>query len=196
MRVSWKALADAADDRDRTGLALANHVVFHADGEAWSYGCCLARVAIDPDTGVLTVEHIDWVDDAGLVINPTLAEGQLIGGMAQGLGEALLERIVHDGEGQLITGSLMDYGLPKATMIPPLRRGEMQTPARANPLGAKGVGESGCIGIPAAVVNAAIDALAPYGVTQLDMPLNPETIWRALQNSTFPRPITPPGEPR
>ena len=195
-QVSWKALADAADERDRAGLGLASHVVYHADGEAWSYGCCLARVAIDPDTGVLTVEHIDWVDDAGLVINPTLAEGQLIGGMAQGLGEALLERIVYDGEGQLITGSLMDYGLPKATMIPPLRRGEMQTPARANPLGAKGVGESGCIGIPAAVVNAAIDALAPYGVTQLDMPLNPETIWRALQNSTFPRPITPPGEPR
>lgn len=186
VQVTWKTLADTIDERDHAGLGLANLVVYHADGEAWSYGCCLACVAIDPDTGVLTVERIDWVDDAGLVINPTLAEGQLIGGMAQGLGEALLERIVYDDEGQLITGSLMDYGLPKATMIPELRRGEMQTPARANPLGAKGVGESGCIGIPAAVVNAAVDALAPYGVTQLDMPLNPETIWRALRDSTFP----------
>lgn len=204
VQVSWKTLANSVDERDRAGLdlglGLANHVVYHADGEAWSYGCCLACVAIDPNTGVLTVERIDWVDDAGLVINPTLAEGQLIGGMAQGLGEALLERIVYDDEGQLITGSLMDYGLPKATMIPELRRGEMQTPARANPLGAKGVGESGCIGIPAAVVNATIDALAPYGVTQLDMPLSPETVWRALQNSTFPRatsrPTTQPGGPR
>ena len=117
VQVGWKSLADAVDERDRAGLdlgaGLANHVVYHADGEAWSYGCCLACVAIDPDTGVLTVERIDWVDDAGLVINPMLAEGQLIGGMTQGLGEALLERLVYDDEGQLITGSLMDYGLRK-----------------------------------------------------------------------------------
>jgi len=155
-------------------------VVYEAPGEAWSSGCCVAAIRIDRDTGVLTIESIIWVDDAGTVVNPMLVEGQLRGGLAQGLGEALMERIVYDADGQLLTGSLMDYAVPRAEDIPPVTLASRVTPSPSNLLGAKGVGEAGCIGVPAAIVNAAIDALAPFGVRHLDMPLTPEKLWRNM----------------
>ena len=111
-----------------------------------------------------------------------LVHGQLIGGIAQGVGEAMLERIVYDADGQLLTGSLMDYALPRASDIPPVHLASQPSPTPLNPLGAKGVGVAGCIGVPAAIVNAAIDALAPYGVQDLTMPLTAESIWRALRD--------------
>jgi carbon-monoxide dehydrogenase large subunit len=158
-------------------------VVFTAPGEAWSFGCGLAMVAIDGETGVLRVERLVWGDDAGIIVNPLLAEGQLVGGMAQGLGQALMERIVYDDTGQLVTGSLMDYAVPRAVDMPDVEFLESVTPTRANPLGAKGVGEAGCIGIPAALVNAAVDALAPLGVRHLDMPLTSDKLWRVLDGA-------------
>ncbi len=180
-RISWKLLADAAYAEDSEGLV--SSVVFHADGEAWSSGCCIAAVSIDADTGVPTIEHLAWVDDAGVVVNPLLVEGQLLGGMAQGIGEALMERVVYDGDGQILTGSLMDYALPRAADMPPVLLRSLATPSPVNALGAKGVGEAGCIGVPAAIVNAVVDALAPFGVRHLDMPLTSEKIWRALRDA-------------
>ncbi|MFN4170882.1 MAG: xanthine dehydrogenase family protein molybdopterin-binding subunit, partial [Pseudorhodobacter sp.] len=149
-----------------------------AEAEAWASGAILAEIGIDPDTGTPLIERITWVDDAGTVINPLLVAGQLIGGAAQGIGAALLERIVYR-DGQLLTGSLMDYALPRAVDMPPLRIVSLPTPSPANALGVKGVGEAGCIGIPAAILNAVMDALPP-DTPDLSFPLTPEKIWRAL----------------
>ena len=159
-------------------------VTYEAPNEAWGYGCAIAEVAIDPDTGVLTVERMTWVDDCGIVINETLVEGQLQGGIAQGLGEVLMEQIIYDEDGQLMTGSLMDYALPRASDMPPITFDRLETPTDHNLLGARGVGEAGTIGAPAAILNAALDALSPLGVTDLDMPLTSETIWQAIKAAT------------
>ncbi len=150
-------------------------------GEAWSYGCVIARMAVDRDTGRPTIEQITWADDAGNIVHPELAKGQLIGGMAQGLGQAMLERLVYDGAGQLVTGSLMDYAAPRADDMPSaLDIHSFATPSPHNLLGAKGVGEAGCIGVPAALMNAARDALAPLGECALQFPLTSEQFWRAM----------------
>lgn len=183
--VSWRDLGEqllgaAGEAKDQ---ALSSSVVFHADGEAWASGCCMAMVAVDRDTGELKIENMLWVDDAGRILNPLLVRGQLVGGMAQGLGEALMERIVYDEDGQMLTGSLMDYAVPRAIDMPHVRIEKIETPSPTNPLGVKGVGEAGCIGIPAAVFNAVSDALAPFGARDLQMPLTSEKIWLALQGS-------------
>lgn len=148
--------------------------------EAWSYGCVIAQMRIDADTGTPTIERITWVDDAGHVLQPQLVHGQLIGGAAQGLGQAMLERLVYDDQGQLITGSLMDYAIPRADNMPPIDISSMHTPSPNNLLGAKGVGEAGCIGVPAALMNAARDALSPLGEFDLQLPLTSEQLWRVL----------------
>jgi carbon-monoxide dehydrogenase large subunit len=176
-RLTWAALASQG------GGELEASVRFEAPGEAWAAGACLAAVAIDRETGEPTIERLVFVDDAGVVVNPMLVEGQLLGGLAQGLGEALRERIVYDESGQLVTGSFMDYQIPRATDIPPVVIAKHPTPSVMNPLGAKGVGEAGCIGIPAAIVNAVVDALSPFGVTHLDMPLTSATIWAAMRGA-------------
>ncbi|WP_306887579.1 xanthine dehydrogenase family protein molybdopterin-binding subunit [Amorphus orientalis] len=163
--------------------ALAAETIYHADDEAWASGCCLAMVAIDPDTGVMTTERLVWIDDAGVVVNPLLAHGQLVGGLAQGLGEALLEQLVYDEDGQLLTGSFMDYAMPRADDVPPVEIDKIETRSEANALGAKGVGEAGCIGVPAALFNAAADALAPFGAHDLQMPLTSEKLWRAMRQA-------------
>lgn len=181
--VSWSDIAHHAHMRGievADALALTTTEVYEALGEAWSSGCCIAVVSVDADTGELTVEQVTWIDDAGIVINPMLVEGQLRGGFAQGIGAVMSERIVYDDEGQLLTASLMDYGVPRAGDIPPLVIDKLPTISPANALGAKGVGEAGCIGPPAAIMNAAVDALSPFGVTHLDIPLTSETIWRAI----------------
>ncbi len=164
----------------RGDAALTASTIYNAEGEAWASGACLACVAIDADTGETTVERIVWIDDAGLVVNPLLAEGQLLGGLAQGLGEALLERLVYDTEGQVLTGSFMDYAMPRAGDIPPVEIAKIETLSPSNALGVKGVGEAGCIGVPAAVVNAVADALAPMGAADFQLPLTSERVWRAI----------------
>jgi carbon-monoxide dehydrogenase large subunit len=123
--------------------------------------------------------------DFGRVLNPMLLEGQLQGGVAQGMGQAAFERVVHDPEsGQLLSGSLMDYQLPRAADLPPLVLQTRPTPAPSNPLGVKGCGEAGAAGGAPAVVNAVLDALAPLGVREIDMPVTPERIWRAIQEKS------------
>jgi carbon-monoxide dehydrogenase large subunit len=149
-------------------------------GMAWGYGAMLIQMSIDRETGQPLLERAICVDDTGIVIDPAQVDGQVRGGFAQGLGEALMERIVHDADGQLLTGSLMDYALPRATDMPALEIHKTETPSPMNLLGAKGVGEAGTIAAPPAILSAALDALAPLGVHDLDMPLTPETLWRAI----------------
>lgn len=181
--VPWAAIAAHAhaasiDVSDRLALIAAQK--YQASSEAWSSGCCIAQVSVDGPTGALTIERVTWIDDAGIVVNPMLVEGQLRGGFAQGLGAVMSERLVYDAEGQLLTASLMDYAVPRAGHIPELVIDKITVPSPANALGAKGVGEAGCIGVPAAILNAAVDALSPFGVTDLDAPLTSEKLWRAL----------------
>lgn len=175
--VAWDRIAASA------GEALRADVTWTAHGEAWGSGCCLAQVSVDRSTGQVVPERLCYVDDAGTVVNPRLVDGQIAGGIAQGVGEALLERVVYDADGQMLTGSLMDYALPRADDMPDVRLDRMSVPSPFNPLGAKGVGEAGTIGAPPAIVNAALDALAPLGVERLDMPLTPERVWRAIREA-------------
>ena len=145
-------------------------------------GTHICEVEIDPDTGVVDVVAFTACDDFGNIINPMIVEGQVHGGVAQGLGQALLEQCVYDADsGQLLTGSLMDYALPRADDVPSFTVGTKVTPCTHNPLGAKGCGEAGAIGAPAAMMNAVMDALAPVGVTHLDMPASPHRVWRAIR---------------
>jgi aerobic carbon-monoxide dehydrogenase large subunit len=155
-----------------------------APGEAWASGALAALVEIDRDTGHTRAGEIVWIDDAGTIVNPALLEGQLLGGLAQGLGEALLERVVHDENGQVLTGSLMDYAVPRAADMPVVRIVKRPTRSRANALGAKGAGEAGTIGVPAALANAVRDALAPETMLQPDMPFTPARVWRALHGES------------
>jgi carbon-monoxide dehydrogenase large subunit len=155
--------------------------------EAWSAGCVIARVSIDLDTGEPCVEKMSWADDAGNIIDPVLAHGQLIGGAAQGLGQALMEAIHYDSSGQLLTGSFMDYAIPRATDMPEINVVSQVTPSPNNLLGAKGVGEAGCIGVPAAIMNAVRDALSSVSDPdefELSFPLTAEKIWLALNRGT------------
>jgi aerobic carbon-monoxide dehydrogenase large subunit len=145
-----------------------------------SYACV---VAVDPDTGRVTVLRVVAVDDCGVVINPLLVEGQVHGGIAQGLGQALTEHVQYDAAGQPMSASLMDYAVPFATSLPLIESFLVSTPSPANPLGVKGMGESGTIGVTPALVNAVMDALRPYGIRHLDMPLTPEKIWTAIRQS-------------
>jgi carbon-monoxide dehydrogenase large subunit len=184
--VAWKEVATAAytgrgalPPGETPGLESSSY--FQPDGEAWSYGAMVAAISIERETGRLTVESLVWVDDAGTIINPLLAEGQLHGGLAQGFGQALMEQLVYDERGQLLTGTLMDYAIPRADDVPAVIVEKMHTPSPRNPLGAKGLGEAGCIAVPPAIVNAAVDALTPFGVTHLDMPLTAEKLWRAMR---------------
>jgi carbon-monoxide dehydrogenase large subunit len=160
---------------------LTADVRYENRGQAWGYGAWLAQVSVYAETGQLSIEQVSCVDDAGQLIEPKLAHGQIVGGFAQGVGEATLERIVYDDNGQLLTGSLMDYALPRADDIPPIDVHTFETPSPTNLLGAKGLGEAGTIGAPAAILNAAVDALSPLGITDLHMPLTSESLWRAIQ---------------
>jgi aerobic carbon-monoxide dehydrogenase large subunit len=150
---------------------------------AFPNGCHVAEVEIDPETGAVRLDRYTAVDDFGTLVNPMLAEGQVHGGVAQGIGQALLEHAVYDRQGQLLAGSFMDYALPRADAVPPIAVGFHPVPATSNPLGVKGCGEAGVTGALPAVMNAVIDALAARGVRHLDMPATPERIWRALQEA-------------
>jgi carbon-monoxide dehydrogenase large subunit len=123
------------------------------------------------------------VDDVGKKINPMIVDGQLHGGIAQGVGQALWEGAVYDDNGQLLTGSMLDYALPRASWFPNIELDETVTPSPVNPIGVKGVGEAGAIASTAAVANAVIDALAPFGIKHLDMPYSAQTVWRAMHDA-------------
>ena len=147
-------------------------------------GTHICEVEIDPDTGQVAIVNFSACDDFGNIINPMIVEGQVHGGLCQGIGQALLEQCVYDAEsGQLLTGSYMDYAMPRADDVPSFKVGTKVTPCTHNPLGAKGCGEAGAIGAPAALMNAVLDALAPAGVKHFDMPASPHRVWQAIQSA-------------
>jgi carbon-monoxide dehydrogenase large subunit len=146
-------------------------------------GCHVAEVEIDPDTGVVQIVRYTGVNDFGTIVNPMLVAGQLHGGVAQGIGQALMECVSYDSSGQPITGSFMDYAMPRAEDIPMMEIGDHPVPAKSNPLGTKGCGEAGCAGSLSTIVNAVVDALSDYGIAHIDMPLTRERVWRAIQDA-------------
>ncbi|WP_367068251.1 xanthine dehydrogenase family protein molybdopterin-binding subunit [Oryzisolibacter sp. LB2S] len=147
-------------------------------------GTYICEVEVDPQTGVVRVDRFTTVDDFGVIVNPMIVEGQVHGGVVQGMGQALMEQGVYDPDsGQLLTGSYMDYTMPRADDFPEFRLGHVCTPCTHNPIGSKGCGEAGAIGSPPAVINAVLDALRPLGVTELDMPATPHRVWQAIQSA-------------
>ncbi|MFO1050380.1 MAG: xanthine dehydrogenase family protein molybdopterin-binding subunit [Geminicoccaceae bacterium] len=150
---------------------------------AWTFpnGCHIAEVEVDPDTGIIDIVDYNIVDDFGVVLNPMLVEGQVHGGIVQGIGQALHEGAVYDDNGQLLTGSFMDYTMPRADNMPSFDFSTVEVPCKNNAMGVKGCGEAGSVGSPAAVINALVDALAPLGVDHVDMPATPEKVWRLAQ---------------
>jgi aerobic carbon-monoxide dehydrogenase large subunit len=155
---------------------------FEPSNYTFPFGAHIAVVQVDPETGEIQFRRYVGVDDCGRIINPLTVHGQIHGGIAQGLGQALLEEAVYDENGQLITGTLMDYAVPKPTDLPWFELDKTETPSPVNPLGVKGVGEAGTIGSTPAIVNAVVDALSPFGVRHLDMPLRSEKIWQAVRH--------------
>ncbi|MGE0715461.1 MAG: xanthine dehydrogenase family protein molybdopterin-binding subunit, partial [Alphaproteobacteria bacterium] len=186
-KVAIQEVVSAAFDGEKLGdiePGLAEVAHFQPAGATFPNGCHVCELEIDRDTGEVAILRYTVVDDFGRVVNPLLLEGQVHGGIAQGVGQALLEEAVYDaGSGQLVAGSLMDYPLPRADDLPPVSFAWNVVPCRNNPLGVKGAGEAGAIGAPPAVINALVDALRPLGVTHIDMPATPQRIWRILQQA-------------
>lgn len=186
---SWAEVATAAFQPlqlpEGTGAGTLDATVFNEvpnfSFPSGAYGCV---VGIDRSTGEVRVERYVCVDDCGTVINPLLAEGQVNGGVAQGIAQALFEHFTYDEDGQPQTSTLVDYLAPAATELPRFESGRVVTPTPVNSLGAKGIGESGAVGSPPAVVNAVVDALSAFGVTHIDMPLSPERVWRTMNGAS------------
>tara|TARA_Y100001934_G_scaffold273107_1_gene362711 strand:- start:2103 stop:4442 length:2340 start_codon:yes stop_codon:yes gene_type:complete len=170
---AYGAAAQAADLEP----GLDDHAYYVGHGSTFPGGCHVAEVEIDPETGVVTLVNYVVVDDVGVAVNPTIVEGQIHGGVAQGLGQAMWEATRYDENGQLLTASFMDYGMPRADDLPSFDMQLLETPCTTNPLGVKGAGEAGCVPAPCAIINAVADAL---GVEHIDMPVTPQTVWRAL----------------
>lgn len=175
------AATTAADDPDAPFLAEFD---FAPEGVTFPFGAHVAVVEVDAETGHVTLVRHVACDDAGTIVNPVIVEGQVHGGVAQGAAQALFEEVVYDADGNPLTTSLLDYAFPSAAELPGIERIPMETPTPLNPLGAKGVGESGTIGSTPAVQNAVVDALAHLGVRHLDMPCTPERVWRAIRDAS------------
>lgn len=177
------AAADSANLPEGEEPGLGGEGTHGSTQHTFPNGCHVCEVEVDPETGHVAIERYVVVDDFGIVLNPFLLAGQVYGGIAQGIGQALLERCVYDRDGQLLTGSFMDYGLPRADDLPGIEfTYHEDAPCRTNPLGFKGAGEAGAVGAPPAVMNSIVDALSERGVTTLDMPATPEAVWRALNS--------------
>jgi len=177
-RIGWEELA-------RTGLPLDGAGAFAPPAPTFPNGCHICEVEIDPETGRVQLLGYVSVEDIGRVMHPVLVEGQIHGGVVQGIGQSLLEEIRYDDSGQLVTGSFMDYAMPRAADIPPIVSVNLEVPTALNPLGVKGVGEAGTVGAMAATTNAICHALQPAGVRHLDMPATPLRVWQALHDAGY-----------
>ena len=164
---------------------------FSSPYQNYPNGCYVVELEVDPDTGVVELDRIVAVDDVGRVLNPVLFDGQVQGSIAQGVGQALLESMEFDGEGQVLSGSFIDYAMPRADVFPDMQLATRNVPTGTNPLGVKGGAETGTVGIPAAVIGAVLDALSPFDVRDIDMPATPQRIWRAMGKA----PVSPPAVP-
>jgi aerobic carbon-monoxide dehydrogenase large subunit len=160
---------------------LSDEAFFEPTNNTYPFGCHISMLEIDRQTGEPTLLKLVAVDDAGNLINPLIVEGQIHGGLAQGIGQAMIEEVVYNEDGQLVTGSFMDYAIPRAIDFPPFELTATTTPTPVNPMGAKGVGEAGTLGSTPCIVSAAVDALSEFGVKHIDMMLRPEKLWRIIQ---------------
>jgi carbon-monoxide dehydrogenase large subunit len=176
-------LADVAKEAIAREVELSSEEMFLPGEQTFPYGTYVAVIEVDMDTGQVGILELVAVDDCGNVINPMVVEGQVHGSVMQGVGETLLEALVYDEDGQLLTANLMSYLIPSATQQVPLTMKRLYHPAPSNPLGAKGTGETGCIGVPAAMLNAIHDALASYGVASIGFPLTPGRVWQAVRDA-------------
>ncbi len=184
------ALADIATAAYNAG-ALADDIqpgwdeahFYRSRSDTFPSGCHIVEVEIDPDTGATEIVAYTAANDFGRIPNPDIVAGQIHGGVAQGVGQALIEHCVHDPDGQLLTGSFMDYAMPRADLVPEIDLIFVETPTATNPLGVKGCGEAGATVAPAAAMNAVLDALRPVGVGKIDMPATPERVWQAIQGA-------------
>jgi carbon-monoxide dehydrogenase large subunit len=165
------------------GVGLTGAGAFSANVPSFPNGCHICEVELDSDTGNVSIERYCVVDDIGTIINPLLAEGQIHGGVVQGVGQAILEDIIHDENGSFLTGSLMDYGIPRADNMPAIHVGFSPVASKSNPLGVKGVGEGGTVASTPTVMNAILDALLTFGVGDIAMPATPQRIWAAINDS-------------
>jgi carbon-monoxide dehydrogenase large subunit len=185
-QIAWAALALAAYVPANYPLSqmepgLEETTFYDPPNFTFPNGVFIAEVEVDRETGQVTVDRLVGVHDAGRLINPMIVDGQIHGGVAQAVGQALLERTTFSENGQLLSGSYMDYAIPRAADLPPFELAAHEVPCLHNPLGVKGAGEAGATGAPASIVNAVLDALAPFGVTTIDMPITPEKVWRTLR---------------
>ena len=173
-RVSWTSIA--ALDRIEAEAEFSSTFTF-------PNGCYVCEVEIDPETGAVGIDRLTAVDDVGRVVNAPAVHGQIVGGVMQGIGQALMERCVYDEQGQLLTASFLDYAMPRASDLPAIVKTAAleRWPSPLNPLGAKGAGESGALGAPPAIISAVVDALRPYGVRDVTMPIRSETVWRLIR---------------
>ena len=191
LHITWEAVVTASLDParlpDGEAPGLDTEARFTPENFTFPYGCHIAEVEVDPDTGSVELAAYSCLHDFGVVLNPLLLAGQVQGGLAQGIGQALLEHTAYDGDGQLLAGSFMDYCLPKARDLPDLNFASQVTPSPQNLLGIKGCGEAGAAGSPPAVINALVDALRDYGIRHIDMPATSERVWSAIQSATTGR---------
>jgi carbon-monoxide dehydrogenase large subunit len=164
-------------------VCLVASSVFRTETPNYPNGCHVCEVEIDPETGTIEILKYSVVDDVGTVMNPMLLKGQIVGGVVQGIGQILMEDIHFDSDGQLMSGSFMDYAMPRASDLSPIEVKSNPVPTKTNPLGVKGAGEAGCVGAMPAVSSAIADALSPLGIRHLEMPATPERVWRAIQDS-------------
>jgi carbon-monoxide dehydrogenase large subunit len=179
-----RAAADPAKLPEGMEAGLVCNAVFDTDTQNFPNGCHICEVEIDQDTGEVEIVDYNVVDDVGTVLNPLLLHGQIDGGIAQGLGQILMEDIRFDpATGQLLTGSFMDYAMPRARNTPAYHVDSNPVPTKTNPLGTKGAGEAGCVGAMPAIANALVDALSVYGVTHVEMPATPERLWRTIHEA-------------
>ena len=180
--LNWQQLAERLADKDRL-VELSAEANFRAAAPTFPFGAHVAVVEVDPETGSVSLERLIAVDDAGTIINPMVVDGQVHGGLAAGIAQALYEEIAYDEDGNPVNANLVSYCIPGATELPSFERVEMETPTPMNSLGAKGIGESATIGSTPAVLAAVLDALAPLGVRELQMPLGSERVWQAIQRA-------------
>jgi len=176
--------ADAGKLPQALGTTLGAARMHENPAFAFANGCEVCELEVDPETGAVEIVALTMVDDSGRSVNPMIVHGQMHGAVAQGIGQALTERCVYDPEsGQLLSGSFLDYAIPRADDLPAISVTSRDVPSPTNPLGVKGAGEGGTVGAPGAVIHAILDALAPVGVTHIDMPATPERVWRAIRDA-------------
>jgi carbon-monoxide dehydrogenase large subunit len=172
------SLPEVAAEAASRGADLAGQSIFTPSKVTFPNGCHVCEVEIDPETGVVEVCRYTVVEDVGQVMNPTMLAGQMHGGVTQGVGQSLMERMVYDSNGQPLSGSFMDYAMPRADLMPEIRLQTREVRTQVNPVGAKGVGEAGTVGSMVCVINAVCDAM---GVRHFEMPATPDRVWAALQ---------------